>query len=465
MPTIIEALLGQENTYDSQTNYSTRILASKSNEIKKEDADPKTTSIGKRDIERISGEELDRTYRTDSFVFNAVNIAVEMIMSAGYNIKAKRAEVRKFFEKFVANVSKVGADSTFDEILSRIYQDAYIHGGGWNEIVWNLEDTKPVDLKTLNAVEMDFARDGNGNVMLDTNEKPIGYVQKVPYGVNIEGKGDEVPEGVNVSEHQIFILPKRISYIPLYTFGPGFVGIGRVEPAYKATIWKLNLLKAGAESTNRRGFSPIIAKVGNENVHPTPQMIQDILNEVKKLDYSKYMAMPWYVELTTLDVKSIETYEGFLKYLTAMQSAALGVPVPFVTGLGEETNRATLGTQLEIFILLLNSVVKRICRNIEKYIFRPISEAEGFDEVPTLEWGEIILPKKFKDEKSEKKDDEKEEKEEPDKAENKKLQIIDSSTNRGDSLDSSNQIQGISYPKDMVKSKKVKIKSPKKKKV
>lgn len=465
MPTIIETLLGQEDVFDSQSVF----LASKPRTVKKKNADPKTASVGKRDIERVSGEELDRAYRTDSFVFNAVNIAVEMIMSAGYTIKAKSAKVRKFFEKFVNEVSKVGADATFDELLARIYQDSYIHGGGWNEIVWNVEDTKPVDLKTLNAVEMDFARDGNGNVMLDENEKPVGYVQKVPFGVDIEGKGDEVPEGVTLGEHKIFILPKRISYIPLYTFGPGFVGIGRVEPAYKATIWKLNLLKAGAESTSRRGFSPIIAKVGNENVHPTPQMIQDILTEVKKLDYSKYMAMPWYVELTTLDVKSIETYEGFLKYLTAMQSAALGVPVPFITGLGEETNRATLGTQLQVFELLLNSVARRISKNIEKYIFRPIAEAEDFDEVPTLEWGKVTtLPEKIKkiiDEKPEKKDEEtKEPKDKTD--ENKKLEVTDSSAVRGgESLGTSHPMQGVSYPKDMVKGKKVKIKSPQKKKV
>ncbi|MFH1589258.1 MAG: hypothetical protein ABIB43_01690 [archaeon] len=462
MPTIIEALLGQEDVLDSQSNYSTVFLADKPKTIKGDKADPKTASVGRRDTERISGVELERAYRVDSFVFNAVNVAVQMIMSAGYTIKAKKAAVRKFFEEFIANVSKVGADATFDEMLVRIFQDAYVHGGAWDEIVWNVEDTKPVDLKTLNPVEMDFARDGNGNVVLDENEKPVGYVQNIPYGVSVEGKGDEVPESVTLGENKIFILPKRISYIPLYTFGAGFVGIGRVEPAYQATIWKLNLLKAGAESTSRRGFSPIIAKVGNETVHPTPQMIQDILDSVKKLDFSRYMAMPWYVELTTLDVKSIETYEGFLKYLTAMQSAALGVPVPFVTGLGEETNRATLGTQLQVFELSLNTIASRICRSIEKYIFRPISEAEGFDEVPIIEWGLITtLPEKAKMGNAVKKD---KEITFPDKTndEKKKLEMTGSSSVSGNPLDTSHQNQGVSYPKDMTKGK---VKSTKKKKV
>ena len=449
MPTIIETLMGKEDKLDRQEFFT---LAG--SEAKTEDAKPTTAAVGKVDMERVSKDELERAFIVDSFVFNAVNVSKEMIMSAGYKIFAKKAFVRKFFETFLENVSKVGADATFDEMVERIYQDAYIYGGAWNEIVWNTGDTKPVDLKTLNPSEMDYARDSKGNVLLNEYEKPVGYVQTLPFGIGLENKGDEAPEEVSLKENQIFILPKRISYIPLYTFGAGFEGIGRVESAYKATIWKLNLLKAGAESTSRRGFSPVIAKVGNENVHPTPQMINNILEKLKTLDYSKYMAIPDYVELTTLDVKSIDTYEGFLKYLTAMQSAALGVPVPFVTGLGEETNRATLGTQLQVFELSLNTIANKICRSIEKYIFKPIAEAEGFDEVPKLVWGKIsTLPEKLKNQLDESKG-KKEESEESEEDENDKdylkekgLDLNTSSQNRGNPLDTSHQIQSVAVKK------------------
>jgi hypothetical protein len=445
MATFIETLMGKEDKLDNQSEYT---LSLNNNS---EEGESKTVSIGKVDIERTSKSELESAYRIDSFVFNAVNVSKEMIMSAGYKIVAKKATVRKFFENFFENISRVGADSTFDEILERIYQDAYIYGGAWDEIVWNVEDTKPVDLKTLNPAEMDFARDEKGNVILDENEKVIGYTQTLPYGIDLKEKGDEVPEGVSLKENQIFILPKRISYIPLYTFGSGFDGMGRVESAYKATIWKLNLLKAGAESTSRRGFSPIIAKVGNDNVHPTPQMTANILEKLKTLDYSKYMAIPNYVELTTLDVKSIDTYDGFLKYLTAMQSAALGVPVPFVTGLGEETNRATLGTQLQVYELSLNNIAQKICRHIEKNIFKPIAIAEGFDEVPRLEWGTIsTLPEKLKNQLEqtnvsdvEKNKEEYDEKDPEDILKDKGLDLNTSSQNRGAPLNTSHQIQGV----------------------
>jgi len=439
MPTFIETLMGKEDRIDSQSIH-TLALDGKVGDIK-------TAAVGQRSENRISKEELEYAYRADSFIFNAVNVAVQMIMSAGFTLKAEKASVRKWFENFFENISKVGADTTIEEILIRIFQDAYIYGGSWNELVWNVGDSNIVDLKTVNPIEMDFARNGDGNIVLDENEKPIGYVQSVPYGVDIENLGDPVPEGVTFTGgNKIFILAKRIAYIPLYTYGSGFEGIGKVEPGYKATIWKLNLLKAGAESTSRRGFAPIIARVGTENVHPTPQMVANVLEKLKTLDYSKYMAIPNYVELTSLDVQSIDTYGDFLKYLTAMQSASLGVPVPFVTGLGEETNRSTLSTQLEVFELSLNSIANRVCRSIEKYILKPIADAEGFTEVPKLVWGKISTI--IKEEKvGEIPKEEKPEKVDEDEEVEEKLDYTPAGSVSGGPLATSYQNQGVSFVK------------------
>jgi len=378
-------------------------------------------------------------------------------------LKSKKAANRKWFEAFLADLSKVGADTTWDNILTRVYQDCYIYGGSYDELVWNEADTRIVDVKILDPKEMDFARDGNNNIVLDENEKPVGYVQTVPYEIDPEeeGMGDPVPENVAISGNKVFIQAKRICYIPLYTFGDGFEGMGKVEPAHKATIWKLNLLKAGAESASRRGFSPVIAKVGTENVHPTPQMVANVLEKLKTLDYSKYMAIPNYVELTTLDVKSIETYEGFLKYLTAMQSASLGVPVPFVTGLGEETNRSTLGTQLEVFKLSLNSIASdRISKSIEKNMFKPIAESNGLAEFPRLKWGLITFTYETKTQSGSQKGNkegedvgEEDKEKEKDKEKDKELDLTTSGENRGGPLGNSYQNQGVSIDKKKKKKK------------
>ena len=469
MATFIEALLGKTERYDSQQEFNLATIRGKSTQK----VDSKTATVSKKQ-ERVSKTELEYAYRVDSFIFNAVNVAEQLIMAAGGELKAEKSGTKKFFKEFLENLSKVGADSTWNEIETRIYQDCYIYGCSYNELVWNTGDDKIVDVKILDPKEMDFARDGSDNIFLDDNGKPVGFIQTVPYEIDpaSENMGDTAPEGVNINEgSQIFIEARRICYIPLYTYGSGFEGMGKVEPAYKATIWKLNLLKAGAESSSRRGFSPIIAKVGTENVHPTPQMVANVLEKLKTLDYSKYMAIPNYVELTSLDVKTIETYEGFLKYLTAMQSAALGIPVPFVTGLGEETNRSTLGTQLEVLKISLNSIANRVASKITINMFKPIAESNGLSEYPELVWNPITIfyetntqsgskqGNKEDKEGNEDKDDDNEEEDkikidDEKKKEKKKLELTTSGNNAGMPLGNSYQNQGVLQPKKKEKIKK-----------
>jgi len=460
MATFIEALLGKTENLNTQSQYLLSSIQRKSGET----VDSKTATVAKKQ-ERIKKSELEYSYRVDSFIFNAVNVAEQLIMSAGYELETKKAMTRKWFEEFLKNLSRVGADSTWNEILTRIYQDCYIYGGSYNELVWNEADTKIVDIKILDPKEMDFARDSNENIALNGNGKPLGFVQTVPYEIDPQSEnfGDEKPEVVALNEgNQIFIEARRICYIPLYTYGAGFEGMGKVEPAYKATIWKLNLLKAGAESSSRRGFSPIIARVGTENVHPTPQMVANVLEKLKSLDYSKYMAIPNYVELVSLDVKTIETYEGFLKYLTAMQSAALGIPVPFVTGLGEETNRSTLGTQLEVLKISLNTIAARVSSKISQNMFKPIAESNGLAEFPDLKWGEISIfyetntqsgSKQGNKEDKEGNEEDEDKTEEKKKKDAKKLELTASGNNKGAPLDNSYQNQGVSQTKRKKKKK------------
>lgn len=50
------------------------------------------------------------------------------------------------------------------------------------------------------------------------------------------------------------------------------------------------------------------------------------------------------------------------------------------------TNRATLGNQASLFQLTLTDIIRRTVAAIEKYMFKPVAELEGFREVPKLLW-------------------------------------------------------------------------------
>ena len=67
------------------------------------------------------------------------------------------------------------------------------------------------------------------------------------------------------------------------------------------------------------------------------------------------------------------------------------MPMALATGSGENTNRSTLATQQLFLTFGLNSLVTRTVASIKKFIFKRISDYNGFSEVPEIVWGTIAI--------------------------------------------------------------------------
>jgi len=91
-------------------------------------------------------------------------------------------------------LSKVGKDNTWEELKNHIWASEEKFGASWIELIWDQNDEEILDLGILDPKCMDYPRDGNGNIILDDNQKPIGYIMKLSYGVRAEGQGDKVPD-------------------------------------------------------------------------------------------------------------------------------------------------------------------------------------------------------------------------------------------------------------------------------
>jgi len=339
-------------------------------------------------VERIPAKELESAYIFDAVTFNSINKATQAIMSAKYHLTAKDNEVLKYFINFLNGIGKVGEDLTFRELLYSIFQYQMIYGNAYIEIVWNKPMTKVVDLAILDPKRIDYAKFSNGNIALDKYGKPIGYVQKVPYGVDTKGKGDICPiKDVLIKPDEIFILPQRICHFKLFTYGDRFYGLGLIEPAYLSIKDKMNIENAHAAKATIP--NPVIDYVGDEFHEPTPDMIDNALVKMRDFKANRYFAFPWWHKLTTLNVSESTSYSDSLKYLRENQAASLGIPLAFALGSGEATNRATLSNQQEFMEFTLNDIVEKTIATVRKYIFSKISETEGFDEVPSLYWENI----------------------------------------------------------------------------
>ena len=344
------------------------------------------------DIKRVSAEELENCYIFDPIVFNSINKIVQTIMNAAYDIRCdgkNSAEILNYYKKFFAEIGLVGEDTTWEEVVATIFQNQLIYGRAYLEVVYNKNMTKIVDLVTLDPKMMDYARNGSGKIVLDYLGRPVGYTQQLPYGVETEGRGDEVPDEVTLKTLQIFLLPERIAHFKLYTYGSGFDGLGVIEPAYRSIVRRQNVEEAQANSIYARGTYPVIASVGDEAHHPTPEMIKNAVDKLSQMQHNRYFAFPYWYKINTLEVKQSEVVDNTMKYLRENSSAALGLPVAFAIGSGEATNRATLNNQQKFLEYTLTDVAKKTAAIIRKQIFLKIAKVKKFKAVPYIVWGDV----------------------------------------------------------------------------
>jgi len=345
------------------------------------------------DIERVKPDDLERIYIRNPVVFNGINKIVQTIISAGYELKCSNARTKKWYQDFLNNIGNTGSDITWDELLTQIFKHQVIYGNGWVETIFAKHGKERiVDLDMIDPKKMDFAKRSDGKYALDIYGRPIGYVETLPWGArsdNSELIGDPKPAKVSLGANQIFLSPKRIGHFKLFTVGDGFKGIGLIEPLYKQTLWKLNIEKALANSIYNNGFPMRVISVGDANHEPTPEEIQGVLNKVKDLAYHQNIAIPYYHKISLLESKSAEAMKDHLQYFNEQEIASMGVPKPFVTGGGEETNRATLTNQERMFRQTIRDIIRRTSSSIKKYIFARIAKYENKYPIPEIVWHDV----------------------------------------------------------------------------
>ncbi len=351
---------------------------------------------------RVPQNELELTYLHNPLIFNGINKIVQTIMSAKHELICTDPKVKEYFEAFFEELGNSGSDVTWEELLSQIYKFQCIYGKAWIENIFNKRGNRIVDWDLIDPKKMDYAKQSEDKIALDKFGKPVGYVEVLPYDTPVKEahlSAEAIAAAVTLEPNAIFLEPKLVAQIKLFTVGDGFYPIGLIEPIYQSSLRKLNVESALANSIWKLGFPTRIAKVGDANHEPTPQQIENTLNKLKNSNFKTELAIPYYVSIDILGNKKSEELRTNLEYFKENEVAGLGIPKPFATGGGEATNRATLGNQDGMFQLTLRDIIDKTCESIRKYMFRPICLLEGFKEVPSLKWdftGPDELDKKTK---------------------------------------------------------------------
>jgi len=365
---------------------------------------------------RVGYTELESAYINRPSVFNGINKIVQTVMSAECTIGGINKEYKNYIIDFLEEIGSRGGQLTWLELKDKLIRYDCIYGNVWVELIRNVAGNMIVDLDFIDPKKMDYAKDGHQNIVLDEYGNAIGYVETLPMGINTDGLKKIIPpENVSVGTNGIYISVDRVAHFKFYTVGDGFYGIGLIEPAYKSIIRGMNMEQALANWTYNSGFPPRVVYVGDERNPPNNAKIDSALKAVKELNYKQNLSIPYYNKVELLEAKSAGKIRENLDYFKEAEVTSLGIPRPFVTGGGEETNRATLSNQDSMFRLTLRDIMQQFAASMRKLIFKPIIMMEFPDaeekDIPYMEWGSIGSLYRSEEEEEEKAKEEKAKKE------------------------------------------------------
>ena len=287
---------------------------------------------------------------SDWFTFAMINLSTTMFSKARFTMVSKDEETWK---KFFDNMRLYGDNTSLRRLREETKRDMITYGSCYLEFVPDEAGTEILDLKRIDASRMRNAKDKKNQLILDEKGNSIGYVLRLGANADLRSKGDQIPEqydgSIDMQHGDIFLSPKRVAEIRLYTRPNGIEAIGLIESSIQQTRRRMDLETAQVNAIWIRGTAPLFATVGDPNHEPNPQMMEDALDSLTDLKHSKVSAFPHYIEPKTLDAKIDNMATVISNGLLSASASSAGIPLPFVTGQGEATNRATLKTQREVF--------------------------------------------------------------------------------------------------------------------
>ncbi|MHA1676583.1 MAG: hypothetical protein ACTSU6_05335 [Candidatus Njordarchaeales archaeon] len=341
---------------------------------------PKTTD-NKSQLDRATKDTIRNLYNGDWFTFSTVNISASLFSKPKTKIVSSD---QNGWQKFFDTMRDYGTNTSLKRLRKELKKDTLSYGASYIEYVYDITGEVILDLKRVEASKIEHAKNKTGNFLLDEKGSSIGYVLHLGFNSDLRSKGDPVPtiyqEVIDIQNGDIFLDSERIAEFPLHKLGNDTEAIGIVEPAITQTNRRMNLETAQVNALWIRDSAPIFMEVGDERHEPNPQMMEDAIDMVSNLRSSHAVAIPFYNKFGTVDAKVDGAAMNIMNYLMAGQAGAGSVPLPFVTGAGEATNRSTLKTQRELFELSMQDYVDCFDEDWNNQVMKKIEKVNGLPE-------------------------------------------------------------------------------------
>lgn len=337
---------------------------------------------------RVDADKLEQVYSSVPVVFNSINKTTQMITSRDRELQGPNAS---YFKDFLENVGEIGGNQHWEEILESVFRFQMIYGEAYVELIRDKNTGEVVDLAIMDPKSMEYAKsDRMGNrVAMDKFNNPIGYVQKLPRRYGHIDQVYEAPDEVVVGPNEVYFPAENIAHFKLYTVGEEFYPIGLVEPIFRDAERSHQLKEDYGDKAHSELFPTRLAKVGDEQHEPSPQKVNEILNNMLEAGSSTAMALPYYVDVEVVEAEQPEVLIDFFEHFNDEIITGTGIPAAYATGQGGNVNRATLAAQSRMYEITMGDIIKRTTRTVERQIFRRISQSNSdVDDYPEYIWSD-----------------------------------------------------------------------------
>ncbi len=329
-------------------------------------------------------------YRRDPMGGRVVDALTSLTLAKGFKIMPPHRKARNVIKEFLYTLHPTDPINALMVWLEALGRDGSWAGDGWWERKFAKQFTaeteepfkgnKWIGLKKVHPLTMDFKREVNGDIMLDTEgwfgpkDEFLGYTQESEDGLK---KRD--------------IDKRRIMHLTIKTIGDEILGISDLENIYKTRHRAANIEDGIAQGAFRHGVPFLDVIVGDDAHPPDVGMMDKAKNEVKGSSYmSEFVHPPWY-KVKMFEQFSLAKSEGMLEPYINLVATATGLPRPLLTGSGEGTNKATVK---ELVAMLPDMVIlprqRAIKLFLEDQLFTPLMEMNKITEIPYIQWNEIF---------------------------------------------------------------------------
>lgn len=335
------------------------------------------------ELERVDKIELEKFYITEPLAFNTVNKYV-------FGVSKRKAWIQSDDDRDAEQVKQINKRLMLQtKVIPHMIKDMCVFGTSWNYILES-NDGRVLRLSARDPKYMDISKDGTSGKaypILDEYEEPRYYVQILEHMQTVGSGWEEIEQ---LGQRAVKYEKDEILRTNLFTLGDSQEGIGILEPMYTPWKDKRDVERATTQAILRLAYPLIHAMVGNDNMYPTAQVVEEVSEIIHDVNERTSITLPNYVNLKLLESKKPDKLTQNLPYYIDQMVAATGLPNTMVTGAGEGSNKHTLSEMMNFVGGAFIQIQNNIQETMNNQLTPKLMETErGLKGELSFEWEEI----------------------------------------------------------------------------